>query len=143
MTEWRRDGYVVTDDPARVDVDVVHDYLSNHSYWAPHRTRDDTAAASAASWCFTLVDEASGAQVGFARLVTDRVTFGWLADVIVDPERRGLGLGKLLVEGIVEEVDALGLRRTLLMTRDAHTLYGRHGWEPAAPVGDWLVRWRH
>ena len=88
MTEWHRDGFVVTDDPGRVDLDVVHGYLANESYWAlaPHARRH--RGRQRRSWCFSLIDEATGAQVGFARLVTDRVTYGWLADVFVVPRRR-------------------------------------------------------
>ena len=76
MTEWRRDQFVVTDDRSRVDVDVVHDYLANESYWANHRTRAQTEAANAASWCFTLIDETAGAQVGFARLAAAHAALG-------------------------------------------------------------------
>jgi hypothetical protein len=64
MTEWRRDQFLVTDDRARVDLDVVHGYLANDSYWAPERTRDTQERANAASWCFSLIDESNGAQVG-------------------------------------------------------------------------------
>lgn len=135
--------YEFSSDVALLDGAWVHQTLREHAYWAHDRSREVQDAANAGSRCFGVYERGTGRQVAFARVVTDGATFGWLADVIVDPQRRGQGLGKLLVEGIVEELDGLGLRRTLLMTRDAHTLYGRHGWEPAAPVGDWLVRWRH
>jgi GNAT superfamily N-acetyltransferase len=128
VTEWRRDGFVVTDDPGRVDLDVVHGYLANESYWARHRTRDEQGAANAASWCFSLIDLASGAQVGFARLVTDRVTYGWLADVFVVPAAQGHGLGTWLV-GCVAEA-ATGINRLQLGTRDAHGLYAKVGFTP-------------
>lgn len=128
MTEWHRDGFLVTDDPARVDLDVVHGYLANESYWARHRTRDEQAAADAGSWCFSLIDLASGAQVGFARLVTDRVTYGWLADVFVVPAAQGHGLGTWLV-GCVAEA-AAGINRLQLGTRDAHGLYAKFGFTP-------------
>jgi GNAT superfamily N-acetyltransferase len=128
MTEWRRDGFLVTDDAARVDLDVVHAYLANESYWATHRTREETRAANAASWCFTLIDEAAGAQVGFARLVTDRVTYGWLADVFVATAYQGRGLGGFLVGAIADA--ARGINRLQLGTRDAHTFYARFGFTP-------------
>ncbi|MDQ1532763.1 MAG: hypothetical protein QOF28_524 [Actinomycetota bacterium] len=128
MSEWRRDGFVVTDDHDRVDTDVVHDYLSNESYWALHRSRADTEAANAASWCFSVIDEATGAQVGFARLVTDRVTYGWLADVFIVPSAQGHGLGTFLVGCIAEA--AAGINRLHLGTRDAHGLYAKVGFTP-------------
>jgi GNAT superfamily N-acetyltransferase len=125
VTEWRRDGFVVSDDASWVDLDVVYGYLSTESYWAPHRTRDEQAAANAASWCFSLLDEAGGAQVGFARLVTDHVTYGWLADVFVVPSVQAGGLGTFLV-GCVAEA-AAGINRLHLGTRDAHGLYAKFG----------------
>jgi GNAT superfamily N-acetyltransferase len=128
MTEWHRDGFFVTDDPARVDVDVVHDYLANESYWAGRRTRATTESALAASWCFSVFDSTTGTQVGFARLVTDRTTFAWLADVFVVPSAQGRGLGTFLVGCIAEA--AAGIDRLLLSTRDAHGLYAKVGFVP-------------
>jgi GNAT superfamily N-acetyltransferase len=125
MSEWRRDGFLVTDDPARVDVDVVHTYLSTESYWATHRTRDETEAALAGSWCFTLIDESTGVVVGFARLVTDRVTYGWVADVFVVRECQGRGLGVFLMASVADA--AQGINRLQLGTRDAHSLYAKFG----------------
>jgi GNAT superfamily N-acetyltransferase len=106
----------------------VHAYLANESYWANHRSREETRAANAASWCFTLIDEATGGQVGFARLVTDRVTYGWLADVFVATEYQGRGLGVFLVGTVAEA--ASGINRLQLGTRDAHTLYAKVGFAP-------------
>jgi GNAT superfamily N-acetyltransferase len=128
VTEWRRDTFVVTDDGDRVDLDVVHGYLANESYWAPERTRAAQATANAGSWCFSLFDEEAGAQVGFARLVTDRATFAWLADVLVIPEYQARGLGTFLV-GCVAEA-AADIPRLLLGTRDAHGLYAKFGFTP-------------
>jgi GNAT superfamily N-acetyltransferase len=128
VTEWRRDQFLVTDDRDRVDLDVVQGYLANESYWAKHRTRVETDAAIAASWCFSLIDEGTGAQVGFARLVTDYATFGWLADVLVIPEYQARGLGTFLV-GCVAEA-AADIPRLLLGTRDAHGLYAKFGFTP-------------
>jgi GNAT superfamily N-acetyltransferase len=128
VTEWRQDGFLVTDDPARVDVDVVHSYLSTESYWATHRTREETAAALAASWCFSLIDESTGAVVGFARLVTDRVTYGWVADVFVITAMQGRGLGIFLMACVADA--ARGINRLQLGTRDAHGLYAKYGFTP-------------
>ena len=103
-------------------------YLSTESYWATHRTRSETEAALAASWCFTLVDESTGAAVGFARLVTDRVTYGWLADVFVVSSMQGRGLGIFLVSCVADA--AKGINRLQLGTRDAHGLYAKFGFTP-------------
>jgi GNAT superfamily N-acetyltransferase len=73
-------------------------------------------------------------------VVTDRVTFAWLCDVFVDPDARGDGVGKLLVEGVLADLDALGVRRTLLATADAHGLYAHYGFEPLAEPGRWMGR---
>lgn len=134
--------YEFSADPARIDGAWVHATLSTHAYWAGGRTRAQQDAANAGSRCFGVYRRADGRQVAFARLVTDGATFGWLADVIVDPDERGAGLGKALVAGIAAEADVLGLRRTLLFTKDAHALYARSGWEPVAPPESWMVRWR-
>jgi GNAT superfamily N-acetyltransferase len=128
MTEWRREGFLVTDDRDRVDLDVVHGYLSGESYWAAGRPRAAQETANDASWCFSLVDEATGAQVGFARLVTDHATFAWLADVFVLPAFQGRRLGHFLVESVAEA--AAGVPRLFLGTRDAHTVYADVGFTP-------------
>jgi GNAT superfamily N-acetyltransferase len=128
VTEWHHDGFVVTDDRARVDLDVVSGYLANESYWAPERTRAAQERANAASWCFSLFDESSGVQVGFARLVTDYATFAWLADVLVVPEYQARGLGTFLVGCVAEAAADIG--RLLLGTRDAHGLYAKFGFTP-------------
>jgi hypothetical protein len=81
VSEWHRDRFVVTDDPRRVDLDVVYGYLSGESFWAVGRSRAVQATANAASWCFSLIDETTGAQVGFARPVTDYCAFRQLIEL--------------------------------------------------------------
>jgi GNAT superfamily N-acetyltransferase len=125
VTEWRRDGFVVTDDRTRVDLDIVHGYLANDSYWATGRTRAVQETVNAASWCFSLFDERTGTQVGFARLVTDYATFGWLADVFVVPGFQRRGLGHFLIGAVVEAAADVG--RLQLGTRDAHGVYAAFG----------------
>jgi GNAT superfamily N-acetyltransferase len=125
-------GYTVSTDPARLDVEMVHRFLSEESYWAKGRTRDVTERAIANSLPFGvyLGDE----QVAFARVVTDTITFAWLADVFVLPEHRGAGVGKLLVEAVLGDSRFAGMKRWFLGTADAHELYRRYGFsEPVNP----------
>lgn len=121
----------VSDDPARIDLEAVHAFLSQ-SYWSPGIARDQVARAIAHSMCFGVYDD--GAQVGFARVITDRSSFAYLADVYVLESHRGRGLARQLLDAITSHPELQGLRRWLLATRDAHDLYRRFGFgPPAAP----------
>lgn len=121
-------GYEVSTDPTRIDLDYVHGYLSRQSYWAGAVPREVVARSVANALSFG-VYAPDGAQVGFARVVTDKATFAWLADVFIDPDRQGLGLGKGLMDAIVAHPDLQGLRRFMLATADAHGLYERYGFK--------------
>lgn len=124
--------YTVSTDPARLDVDMIHRFLSEESYWAKGRAREVTERAIANSYPFGVYrgDE----QVAFARVVTDTITFAWLADVFVIPEHRGNGVGKLLVEAVIGDPRFGGMKRWFLGTADAHELYRRYGFsEPVNP----------
>jgi GNAT superfamily N-acetyltransferase len=123
-----------------IDRDLVHHWLSDLSYWAKGRPKALQDAAIDASRNYSVHELGSGRQVGYARVVTDRVTFAWLCDVFVDPDARGDGVGKLLVEGVLADLDALGVRRTLLATADAHGLYAQYGFEPLAEPRRWMGR---
>jgi GNAT superfamily N-acetyltransferase len=129
---------LVTTDPTRVDKDVVYEFLSR-SYWAKGIPRPVLERAIANSLCFSVFDGED--QVGFARVATDRATFAYLADVFVLPSHRGRGLSKLLMETIVAHPDLQGLRRWVLVTRDAHRLYARYGFKPLAKVDGYMERW--
>ncbi len=125
--------YTISDDPARLDLDAVHRYLSAESYWAKGLPRETLERSVAGSLCFGVYDKENG-QVGFARVVTDRATFAWLADVFVLPAHRGRGLSKRLMEAVLAHPDLQGLRRFMLATWDAHGLYRQFGFEaPARP----------
>ena len=126
--EVAKGRYSITTDPERLDIDAIHAFLSR-SFWAEGIPRDLVAKAIAHSLCFGLFDGA--AQVAFARVVTDRATFAYLCDVYVLESHRGRGLGKWLIETVMDHPDLQGLRRFQLVTRDAHGLYARHGF--AAP----------
>lgn len=126
MRWTREDGYEITDDPARVDLDAVHAELTA-SYWSPGIPRDVVERAVAGSLPFSVLSP-QGAQAGFARAVTDRATYAYLGDVYVAADHRGRGLGKWLVACVLEHPDLQGLRRFALATADAHGLYARFGW---------------
>lgn len=128
--EGRRGPYHVSADPAAIALDAVHAYLTR-SYWSPGIPRDVVRRAIAGSVCCGLFHARDG-QVGFARAVTDRATFGYLADVYVLEAHRGLGLGAWLVETLLARPELQGLRRMMLATRDAHPLYARFGFTPLA-----------
>jgi len=134
------DDFEFSADRDRVDPAWVHTVLRDHAYWAEGRTRDVQDRANAASRCYGVYAAATGAQVAFARVVTDAATFGWLCDVIVDPTLRGRGVGKILLTGVVADIEPLGLKRTLLSTGDAHGLYAQHGWTPLGTPGSWMER---
>ncbi|RKR73499.1 GNAT family N-acetyltransferase [Frondihabitans australicus] len=175
-----------SNDPADIDIEVVHRWLSEQSYWAAGRSREAHERAMAASRNYAVLadeaapgdpakgervasdpapgDPAAGERVagdsapgdpapgdpatgerivGYARVITDEVTFAWLADVFVDPGSRGLGVGKLLVAGIVAELEPLGLKRIALRTSDAHGLYAQFGFAPLGGTPDegmWMQR---
>lgn len=132
--------YEFSTDPARIDAARVHELVARHTYWAKDRPRAVMDAAIAGSRPYGVFRRGTGEQVAFARVVTDGATFAWLADVIVDPELRGQGIGKLLVAGVVDDIEPLGLRRTLLATADAHGLYEQFGWAPVADRYKWMER---
>ena len=133
--EVRRDEYTISTDPARLDLSVVHGYLAR-SYWAAGIPADVVRRSIEGSLCFGVYHGA--AQVGFARVVTDRATFGYLADVFVLEPHRGRGLSKWLVEVILAHPELAGLRRLLLATRDAHGLYAQFGFQPLAEPARWM-----
>jgi GNAT superfamily N-acetyltransferase len=124
--------YTISTDPERIDVDLVHRFLSRESYWATGIDRATVERALRNSLVFGAYD--ADQQVGFARVVTDRATFAWLGDVFVVAEHRGAGLGKRLVEAVLAHPDLQGLRFFLLKTSDAHGLYEQFGFRrPADP----------
>lgn len=140
-----RDGYLLSSDPALVDIDWVCSELLDKAYWTRGRTREkqERAMANALPFGIYALDGQGNVarQVAYARLVTDYAGFGWLADVWVDEAERGKGLGKWLVRGLLNHPDVAALGRIMLTTRDAHTLYtGEAGFRPLSPVNDILVR---
>jgi GNAT superfamily N-acetyltransferase len=133
----QHDDYTISDDPARLDLDVIHGFLSR-SYWSPEIPRETVARAIANSLCFGVY--LGSTQVGFARLVTDRATFAYLADVFVLESHRGRGLSRALMELVLAHPEVQGLRRWLLATRDAHGLYRKFGFVDLANPAVFLTR---
>ena len=123
--ERRRGEFVISTDRERVDPDVVHGFLTN-CYWAKGIPRDVVARSIEHSLCFGIYEDA-GAQVGFARVVSDLATVAYLGDVFVLESHRGRGLSKWLMQCIVEHPALQNLRRWILLTRDAHALYPKFG----------------
>ena len=129
--------YDISTDPARLQLAAIHDYLVR-SYWSPGIPRDLVARAIANSLCFGIYH--GDAQVGFARVVTDKASFAYLADVYVLEEHRGQGLSKRLVAEILAHPELQGLRRFLLATADAHGLYAQNGFQPLARPQNMMER---
>ena len=123
--EHRRGGYSISTDKSKLDAGLVHEYLSERSYWAQGRPLDVVETSIEHSVCFGVYD--GDRQVGFARVVTDYVTFAWLCDVFILESHRGRGLGKWLIECVVAHPDLRGFKSFLLATSDAHELYRRYG----------------
>jgi len=136
VTDRHRDGYVLTCEPSRVDVDQVHAWLSQESYWAMGRERRVVERSIEGSHPYSVL--AHDRQAAFARVVTDAATFAWICDVFVDEHDRGRGLGSWLVRSIVEDLSALGVQRFVLATRDAHEVYRRCGFSDLEGAGRWM-----
>lgn len=139
MNDALPDGYEISTDPARLDAELIHQWLSQDAYWALGRPRDKNDAAIANSLNFGLYDTRSGAQLGYARVITDQATFAWLCDVYIAPAVRGEGLGTALTTVVRDHLTAYGLRRVLLATADAHALYAKIGFAPLATPEKWMA----
>jgi GNAT superfamily N-acetyltransferase len=125
-----KDGYIFSNNKSLLQPKVIHDYICNHSYWAAGISLELIKKSILGSVCFGVYYQ--GKQVGFARWVTDEVTFGYLADVFVLPGHRGKGISKKLMEFMLSFPALQGCRRLLLGTRDAHGLYAQFGFQPLA-----------
>jgi len=138
---WQRDGYEVDTEPDRLDLKQVHGWLSG-TYWASDRTYAEVAESWGNSYrVFGLYEQAGeGAMAGFARVTGDGVVFGYVADVFVVPAHRGKGLGKFLMECLLDEPGCAKTKNLFLGTRDAHGLYTQYGWAPLEAPDRWLMR---
>ncbi|MFF6914455.1 GNAT family N-acetyltransferase [Streptomyces sp. NPDC012466] len=132
-------GYEISTDIARLDLPLIHQWLSQDAYWAVGRPREKQDIAISCSLNFGLYNSASGAQLGYARVVTDRATFAWLCDVYIAPEARGKGLGTALAAAVRDHLSPYGLRRILLATADAHTVYAKVGFASLKKPEKWMT----
>jgi GNAT superfamily N-acetyltransferase len=131
------DGHEIDTDPARIDVDLLHRWLSTDAYWAMGRERDVVERSIAGSLNFGLY--APGQEmIGFTRAITDRATYAYLCDVYVDRAARGAGIGTWFVGTAVEHLRGLGCRRLMLATADAHGLYAKFGFTALAEPHEWM-----
>lgn len=136
--EWRRGDYLISTDRGKLDFEVIHDYLSNQSYWAKGRSVETIKRSVDNSLPFGIYKD--DRQVGFARVVTDYATFAWIADVFVLEEFRGFGLSKWLMEVIIAHPELQGFRRWVLATKDAHNLYKKFGFTELLWPERWMER---
>jgi GNAT superfamily N-acetyltransferase len=133
------DGYEISTDPARLDVELIHQWLSRDAYWALGRSREKLDQAIAGSLNLGVYRSSSAAQAGYARVVTDYATFAWLCDVYVARADRGKGLGTALAAAVRDQLAPYDLRRILLVTADAHGVYAKVGFEPLAQPAKWMA----
>ena len=136
--EWNRGEFTISTDRERLQIEAIYKFLSEESYWAKERTKEETERAIKNSLPFGVYKGEN--QIGFARVVTDYATFAYLGDVYILEEFRGLGLSKWLMETIVGHPDLQGFRRWVLATKDAHTLYEKYGFTPLKHPARWMEK---
>jgi GNAT superfamily N-acetyltransferase len=133
-----KDDFWISTDKSKLDVAAIHRFLSTKAYWCLNIPRDTVQAAIQHSLCFGLYQNEK--QVGFARVISDFATIAYLGDVYILEEYRGNGLSKWLLETVMNHPDLQGLRRWILLTRDAHGLYRSFGWTDLADPSNWMER---
>jgi GNAT superfamily N-acetyltransferase len=130
MAEWRKGDFVITTDAQRLDLGVIHGFLSQESTWAKGIPRAAFEKSLHGSLCFGIFQ--SQQQAGFARVISDYATIAYLGDVFVLPQYRGRGLSKWLMACVMAHSDLQNLRRWILLTNDAHDLYRKYGFKELA-----------
>ncbi|MDO9301309.1 MAG: GNAT family N-acetyltransferase [Anaerolineales bacterium] len=139
IIETHRDSFTISTDPSRLNMNAMYDFLSR-SYWAKTRPRERTDEAFANSLVFGVYEDSR--QIGMARIVTDFSVVVYLCDVFIHEDFRGHGLGKWLMQTMLENPALSHIRRWLLATDDAHGLYQQFGFEPLSDVEKWMQRLR-
>jgi GNAT superfamily N-acetyltransferase len=132
---YENNGFSISTDPARLNVDYIHQFLSQ-TYWAENIPVSIVRKSIEGAICFGVYEGSK--QIGFARVITDKATFAYLGDVFIDSAYRGLGLSKWLMEVIIAHPDLQGLRRFMLATRDAHGLYSQFGFTVITNGQNWM-----
>lgn len=138
MFDIHKDEFTISIDRSRLDMGVIHKFLSEDSYWARERSIEQTKTAIENSICFGLYD--GDKQIGFARVVSDKATFAYIGDVFVLDEYRGRGLSKWLMQVIVDHPELQGLRRWVLATKDAHGLYAQFEFSELRHPDRWMEK---
>ena len=133
--DFTKDRFYISTEKEKMDIDLIHSFLTR-SYWAEGISKEIVSRSIDGALCFGVFE--NDKQVGFARMITDRATFAYLADVFILEEYRGLGLSKWLMEVIMSYPDLRGLRRMMLATRDAHELYKKFGFTSLNNVDRWM-----
>ena len=136
--EWHKDEYLISTDPALLNLDVIHTYLNERSYWATGRSREVIQRSIQHSVAFGIYKDKQ--QIGFARVITDYATFAWIADVFVLEDFRGRGLSKWLMQVIIDHPELQGFRRWVLATKDAQELYRKYGFVELLHPERWMER---
>ena len=135
-TAFLNKGFQISTDKAKLNFELIYNYLNDDSYWAKGIQPERLERAIENSMCFGIYQDKQ--QAGFARVVTDNATFAYICDVFVLPQFRGNGLSKWLIQTIVNYPDFKGLRRWSLATADAHGLYSQFGFKPLSKPGNWM-----
>ena len=135
--EFKKDSFIISDDQAKLNIDAICDFLSQ-AYWADKRPRDVIEKSIKYSLNFGVYDGDGYAQIGFARVVTDRAVFAYLCDVFIHEDYRGHTLGKWLMECVMSHPELRGLKRWCLLTRDAHGLYNQFGFTELNDPSRWM-----
>lgn len=138
FTRTHDDGYLVSSEHERLDLDRVHHWLATDTYWARGWDRVTVERAFAGSIGFGVYRPGDGRQVAVARAVTDRATFAWVCDVYVDRAERGRGLGTWLAGEVRDHLTDLGIHKILLDTDDAHGVYAKVGFVPLRRPDRWM-----
>ncbi|MBN9282993.1 MULTISPECIES: GNAT family N-acetyltransferase [unclassified Flavobacterium] len=128
--------FTISTDKSKLDLEVIHDYLANQSYWSKNIPKERIRKSIANALCFGIYYKDK--QIGYAKVVSDFSTMAYLGDVFVLEDYRGQGLSKWLMETIMSHPELTGLRRWILLTSDAHELYKKFGWQPIASPEKWM-----
>ncbi|MBA2621056.1 MAG: GNAT family N-acetyltransferase [Acidobacteria bacterium] len=137
-SEWQSGEFTISTDRKRLQIDAIHKFLKEESYWAKERTHEQTETAIKNSLPFGVYQSEN--LIGFARVVTDYATFAYLGDVFILEEFRGQGLSKWLMETILSHSDLQNFRRWILATKDAHALYARFGFAALKFPSRWMEK---